>query len=158
MQFNVLWWDYNNDHPTPYDVLPYFRRCYESCKKKDMPVTKEQWTEFVRQKGMYRFWGDCNYEIIISQWPPKYKNVKRKNLENGSEEMIKELVSKKVDIWQQIEPNIDLIVNLLMEEYIKLDVDKLQYGQFLKSLNKKVTVKEFLDKYSKYLDDEIQNR
>lgn len=97
-QFNVLWWDFNKPEPTPYDVLPYFRREYESCKKKDRPVTKEQWKEFVEGKGSYMFWARAEYEIIVSQWPPTDKH-------------------KKVDIWQQIEPNIDLIVSLLMEEY-----------------------------------------
>lgn len=97
-QFNVIWWNFNDDHPTPLDVLPYFRRCYDSCRKKDRPVTKEQWTEFVKQKGMYLFWCKCEYEIIVSQWPPTDK-------------------SSKVDVWQQIEPNLDLIVKLLMEEY-----------------------------------------
>lgn len=100
IQFNVLWWDFNDDHPTPFDVLPYFRRCYVSCRKKNRPVTKEQWVEFVKQHGMYMFWAKCEYEIIVSQWPPTDK-------------------SSKVDVWQQIEPNLDLIVKLLMEEYQK---------------------------------------
>lgn len=134
-QFNVLWWNFNDDHPTPLDVLPYFRRCYDSCRKKDRPVTKEQWMEFVRQNGMYMFWSKCEYEIIVSQWPPTDK-------------------SSKVDVWQQIEPNLDLIVKLLMEEYTKFDVHKPEYEQFLKSIKKKVTVEEFLDKYSKYLNNE----
>jgi len=97
-QFNVLRWKFNDDHPTPYDVLPYFRACYKSCGKKDRPVTEEQWRKFVKQHGMYMFWSGCEYEIIVSQWPPTDK-------------------SSKVDVWQQIEPNLDLIVKLLMEEY-----------------------------------------
>lgn len=118
-EFNVLHWDFNNDHPTPYDVLPYFRNQYTSYKKKDRPVTKEQWTEFIRRNGMYMFWAKCEYEIIVSQWPPRYKKVVRRNPETNAEEVVKELINKKVDIWQQIEPNIDLIVKLLMEEYQK---------------------------------------
>ena len=47
-----------------------------------------------------------------------------------------------------------MIVKLLMEEYTKFDVHKPEYEQFLKSLKKKVTVEEFLDKYSKYLSNE----
>ena len=97
-QFNVLWWDFNKTHPGPYDVLPYFRSRYESCRKKDRPVTKEQWIEFVKSKGTCMYWARCEYEIIISQWPPTDK-------------------SYKMDVWQQIENNLDLIVKLLMEEY-----------------------------------------
>lgn len=99
-QFNVLSWDTNGRCPISYDVLPYFRDCYKRCKKKDRPDTKEEWTIFVKDKGMYRFWGQCQYEFIASEWPPSINTI-----------------SAKVDVWQQIEANIDLIVRLLMEEY-----------------------------------------
>lgn len=116
-QFNVLWWDFNKPEPTFYDVLPYFRREYESCKKKDRPVTKEQWKEFVERKGLYMFCSRCEYEMIVSPWPPRHENIVLKNFEDNTEKTIKRSIEKKVDIWQQIEPNIDLIVRLLMEEF-----------------------------------------
>jgi len=103
IQFNVLWWDVNRKDIVPYDVLPYFRNKYKELKKKERPVTEEQWHEFVKHKGMYRFWGQCQYEFLVSEWPTPVNPEKDKRV--------------KVDIWQQIEPNIDLIVKLLMEEY-----------------------------------------
>lgn len=96
-QFNVLLWDINKRELTTYDVLPYFRRRYKDLKKKDRPCTKEQWTEFVQSKGMYMYWSRCEYEIIISDWPSKTKEV-------------------KIDVWQQIENNLDLVVDILMSE------------------------------------------
>ena len=101
-QFNVLNWGINRNELEPYDVLPYFRKCYEECKKKDRPKTANEWEEFIRRKGMYMFWSRCEYEIIISPWPPQKKNV-----------------SVKIDVWQQIEMNLDLIVELLMNEFKK---------------------------------------
>lgn len=98
IQFNVLWWDFNKPEPGSYDVLPYFRREYEKLKKSHRPKTKKDWIMFVSQRGMRMYWARAEYEIIVKQWPPTDKY-------------------KKVDIWQQIEPNIDLIVKLLMEEY-----------------------------------------
>ena len=68
-QFNVMWWDFNKSYPEPYDVLPYFRKEYIDLKKKDRPVTKEQWIEFISRKGMHMFWSRCEYEIVVSQWP-----------------------------------------------------------------------------------------
>lgn len=97
-QFNVLYWDFNKESPSPYDVLPYFRREYDSLKRRDKPVTKEQWKEFVKRKGMYMYWARAEYEVIVKQWPPTDK-------------------SYKLDIWQQIEANMDLIVDILMKEY-----------------------------------------
>lgn len=99
-EFNILYFDFNKTHPEPYNVLPFFRREYQDCRKKDKPVTKEQWTEFVKRKGQWRFWGDCNYEMIVSKWPPTEDKV-------------------KVSVWEQIEPNIDLIVDILMDEVKK---------------------------------------
>ena len=116
-QFNVLWWDFNKTEPTFYDVLPYFRREYEFCKKEARPVTKEQWKEFVERKGSYMFLSRAEYEIIVSPWPPRHENIVLRNFEDDTEKIVKRPIEKKVDIWQQIEPNIDLIVRLLMEEY-----------------------------------------
>ncbi len=101
-QFNVLWWDFNKPKPEPYDVLPYFRREYKDCRKK--PVTRNEWLKFVRDAGIRMYWARCEYEMLVFKWPSdptKDKNVPW----------------HKVDIWQQIEPNIDLIVDILMAEY-----------------------------------------
>lgn len=97
-QFNVIYWDFNKESPSPYDVLPYFRNEYERTKKSERPVTIEQWKEFIIRKGKYMYWARCEYEVIVSQWPPTDK-------------------SYKLDIWQQIEANLDLITELLMREY-----------------------------------------
>lgn len=99
-QFNVLNWDINRNQLKTYNVLPYFCKCYEECRKEDRPVTVDEWKEFVKRRGMHMYWSRCEYEIIISPWPPQKKDV-----------------SVKIDVWQQIENNLDLIVKLLMEEY-----------------------------------------
>lgn len=102
-EFNVLIWDANTDKLIKYDVLPYFRSCYEKCEKKRRPVTQEHWKEFVRMHGMYRYWSRCEYEIIVSSWPP---NPRKDN-------------SVKIDVWNQIENNLNIVVEFLMSEYGK---------------------------------------
>lgn len=97
-QFNVLYWNFNADRPSSYDVLPYFRNEYERLNKKNRPSTKEEWKEFIKAKGMYMYWARCEYEVIVLQWPPTDK-------------------SYKLDIWEQIEANLDLIIDILMKEY-----------------------------------------
>lgn len=99
-KFNVLIWDINANELTTYDVLPYFRNEYKERKKKDRPTTKQEWEDFVRGRGIYRFFSRCEYEIIISNWPSQDKHV-------------------KIDVWEQIEQNFDLIVEILMNEKIK---------------------------------------
>lgn len=97
-KFNVLYWNFNDSQPSTYDVLPYFRREYEEAKPTLRPKSKEEWENFVRGRGTYMYWARAEYEVIILQWPPTDK-------------------SYKLDIWQQIEANLDLIVEILMQEY-----------------------------------------
>lgn len=97
-KFNVLYWDFNDANPSSYDVLPYFREEYEKLKEAHRPKTKEEWEVFVSQRGMMRYWARAEYEVIIKQWPPTDK-------------------AYKLDIWQQIKANLDLIVEILMQEY-----------------------------------------
>lgn len=97
-QFNVIRWDINSDKLVIYDVLPYFREEYRKLNKRERPINKEQWRAFIEREGKYRFWSRCEYEIIISSWPPRDK-------------------SSKVDVWFQINNNIDLLINVLMMEF-----------------------------------------
>ena len=102
-QFNVLNWDFNRDTLVPYDVLPYFRRQYDERKEKDRPKTKEEWMTFVKERGTCMYQHRAEYEILISGWPPRKDRSKDKEI--------------KIDIWHQIENNIDIIVDILMDEH-----------------------------------------
>lgn len=102
-EFNVILWDINRDELTTYDVLPYFRNEYKVTKKKDRPHTREEWKAFVRRWGMYRFWAKCEYEVLVSCWPPHRDPDKNKHI--------------KIDAWQQIDSNLDVVVDILMKEY-----------------------------------------
>lgn len=104
-KFNVIIWDFNQNDLKIYDVLPYFRERYKECRKKDRPITRDEWVEFVRRKGVNRFWGQCQYEVQISAWPPHPIPEKNKHI--------------KIDVWQQIENNFDIVVDLLMSEVKK---------------------------------------
>ena len=99
-KFNVMIWDFNRRMLTTYDVLPYFREEYKEAKKTDRPKTRKEWEEFVTRKGRYMFWSRCEWEIIVSEWPPA-----------------KEDRGVKIDVWRQIENNLGIVVDILMEEY-----------------------------------------
>lgn len=101
--FNVFIMDFNTKELVSLDVLPYFREEYEETRKADRPITREQWKEFVKRKGMYRYWARCEYEFLISQWPP-FKDL------NQDKHI-------KIDVWRQIENNLDVVVDILMNEF-----------------------------------------
>lgn len=94
-KFNVLRWDFNNDELINYDVLPYFRRCYDDVK--DKPLTREEMKKFIERKSAYQFWGRCEYEMICHGWPVRNND-------------------HKLDVHEQIMMNIDTITDILFNE------------------------------------------
>ena len=106
-QFNVLNWDINRNELEYYDVLPYFRKCYEECRKKDIPKTVDEWKEFIRQKGIYMFCSRCQYEIIISRQiilriTISYCGRIMQCIENATIRIVVEVLEAEVNIiWQE---------------------------------------------------------
>jgi len=122
-KFNVLYWNFNSDKLEPYDVLPYFRNRYkdrvDNLKKKRktkwwgkatdeekqdylkywfVPNDFESFKKFIESESQYQFWARCEYEMICHGWPA------RKN-------------EHKLDIHEQIMMNIDIIAEILLNEY-----------------------------------------
>lgn len=95
--FNVIWWDFNEKEPEPYDIIPYFVNCYKDSKER--PKTFDEFREFIKSKSMYMYWARCEYEIIIKEWPPTDKQV-------------------KWDIHKQVMMNIDIITEIVMKEVL----------------------------------------
>jgi hypothetical protein len=96
MVFNVIIYNVNTHKMEEYDIFPYFMSVYKNKKKKDRPKTFEEFKKFIESESLYQFWGRCEYEIVLTDWP------------NGG-------ISEKWDIHKQIMMNIDLITKLFME-------------------------------------------
>ena len=97
-QFYVLNWDHNKDMIEHYEVLPYFRDCWEKKPKSQRPENKEELKNFIQDNSRYMFWSRCEYEMICHGWPKKQDDY-------------------KIDIHEQIMMNIDIIVDILAEEF-----------------------------------------
>ena len=92
--FNVIFYNINREKFEPYNVMDFFVEEYK--REKNKPTTFAMFKEFIEHKAMWMFWSRCEYEIILSDWPP-----------SGVEE--------KWDIYRQIMMNIDIITEVLME-------------------------------------------
>ena len=119
-QFNVINYDINAKVFKPYDVIPYLVDCYN--KKKNKPVTFEQFKEFVKNESMYQWWSRCEYEIILSPWPyivspsESYNKERENDVEAWKEHWKKHLDEcEKWDVHKQVMMNIDVITNLVIE-------------------------------------------
>lgn len=97
MKFNVI--VENNGKFVPYDIIPYLKHVYfKRIRRKNFPVpiTIDEWKEFIKEESQYKWWGRCEYEIILTSWPPKKD-------ENGI----------KIDVHEQVIMNLDLIAELM---------------------------------------------
>lgn len=121
--FNVIHYNFNSKEFEPYDVIPYFVRQYQgrvsTCdelkaeldkatnepqvnlyqdglKYWKVPVTFDEFKEFVQRESAYQFWARCEYEIILVDWPCQKHE-------------------EKWDVYQQIMMNLDLVTKTLIE-------------------------------------------
>lgn len=122
-QFNVINFNFNAKKFEAYDVIPYLVREYheqieryntaklelEKAKTDDeikiaksnlnywkVPVTFDEFKEFVKSRAQYQFWSRCEYEIILVDWPCQK-------------------VEDKWDVYDQIMMNLDIVTKILME-------------------------------------------
>lgn len=126
-KFYVLTWDFNMDKIEHYDVLPYFRDRLEERIEKNkndeddyfkVPKSFNDFKKFVENESLYQFWSRCEYEMIVHGWPV------RKN-------------DYKIDVHEQIMMNIDVISDILFDEYWdKIDKEAFNDMHFINIKNK----------------------
>lgn len=83
---------------------------YDKDKFAFLPVkTKKQLKMYVSSNLMYRFWSKCEWEFVAIDWPHL--------------DMVKDSRPVKIDVYDQLKPNIDLIVDLVWN-YIEPKINK----------------------------------
>lgn len=106
IEYKVITWDFNTDRVEHYDIMPYlYRRLEEKRKKRQIALkdlTLERLKEFIDTESKYQFWARCQYEVILSSWPPKEKGHKH-----------------KMDVYEQIHMNLDNIAKLMYDDLQK---------------------------------------
>ena len=116
IKFYVLYKEYNNGEMVSYDVMPSLYnsilnsngtiskrsfRIYDDKKNEYKQVsTKNELRKFIRNHFLYHYWGKCEWEFIASDWPPTNRSNR----------------DKKVDVYNQLEPNINLITDIVWEQ------------------------------------------
>lgn len=137
-EFKVLLMDINKNTYEEYDILPYFRQEWKirpfgrDEKYKKIPVTtKPQLRKWVDAFAKYQFWSRCQYEFLMAQWPfctrkinDDIRHYVKVNPDANNEKddiqlcniIIKDMV--KIDVYEQIRMNIDVIVDILYDEFL----------------------------------------
>lgn len=102
-KFNVLEYDFNGRKIKYYDILPYFRNVYKQDKPKFK--NKSELQKWIKNMSLYQFWSRCEYEFIMLPWPYNETTLYKDML--------------KIDVHEQILMNIDIITEILAEEFLR---------------------------------------
>lgn len=110
--YKVILWDHNGNHIEYYDIMPYLVECWKKEKsrkwkgwgfEKDiqfktdkMPQNFEEFKLFILFHSRYQYWSRYEYEIIITGGPVAKREC-------------------KLDVYDQIENNIDIITKHFMD-------------------------------------------
>ena len=92
--FNVITFEPNSNKFEPYNVMRYLIGEYNDQKTK--PATFDECRKFIKDKSQYQFWGRCEYEVILVDWPCQK-------------------TERKIDVHEQIMMNLDVITDLFMK-------------------------------------------
>ena len=122
--FNVIRWDINTSYPVSYDVIPFFVREYDEKRKGKKPKTFEEFTEFVKSAGNWNYRYRCEYEVILSEFDED--KVETKETDKKRTDMYSDLIVSpwppsdrenafKIDVWMQIEANLELVTRIVMD-------------------------------------------
>ena len=123
-QFFVMYKDFNDGRLKPYNVLDVvfdeILTSKNTISKKNfyvfdknwnkVPVrTKEQLKKFINDTFRYYFWAKCEWEFIAIDWPYR--------------ETIDASRPIKIDVFDQLEPNLPLITDLVWN-YVEPKISK----------------------------------
>jgi len=136
-------WGINSKDMEFYDIMPYLVDCWKEEKKhkhklwnisfegdkikghdEKMPESFEDFKRFINYHAHYRFWARCEYEVIVSAWPPHPRKDENGNIKMFDYDVYYpekrtiptiDFYDHKLDIYQQIKANIDVITKHFMD-------------------------------------------
>ncbi|MCH5166886.1 MAG: hypothetical protein J1F35_03250 [Erysipelotrichales bacterium] len=130
-EFNVI--IENNGKFEPYNIMNYLKNTWkefvknydEISKESDFnedsegneywkfPRTYKEIKKWVDNQLKYRYWGRCEYELVLSQWPYYELDEDTSKYKKGTP-IIPNDKGKKIDIYEQCKMNMDVIIKIFM--------------------------------------------
>ena len=99
LEWNVYVGNFNSKSIETHNVFHHARFVEDCCKAaKKFKDDKAAFAEEVRHSLMYYYWSKCEWEVIISHWPPA-----------------KGFDDSKVDVYSQVMLNWDRFIDYLWE-------------------------------------------
>lgn len=104
--YYVLAWDVNRRTVEYYNIMTYLVDTYKENKKRKNKIfgngnlsSFDDFKAFILDASKYQFWSRCEYEIVVGGFPPTDDK-------------------KKIDVYDQIEHNIDVITTHFMSQVL----------------------------------------
>lgn len=116
LQWNVYNESINRNEIKVFNVFDHvsFSNAVDKLRRKKL--SRDEFSKELRSVAMYYFWSKCEYEVVITSWPPY---IDREELERLTSEEIRYrcsvrlTVGEKIDVYQQLALNWDRFVDYL---------------------------------------------
>lgn len=118
-EWNVYIKDMNRREIKPYNIFKHGRFVNKIEElMEDFTGTKEEFATQVKSTLMYYFWSKCEWETVITSWPPRItqEELNRLNVELDSKypSLSPRLeTAEKIDVYQQVMLNWEHFINYL---------------------------------------------
>lgn len=96
MEWNVYYHDFNREKIIQWNVFKHHSFNEEVDNLLNFDLTKQDLSNQLNQIALYYFWAKCEYEVIISPWTGRAKDI-------------------KIDIYSQLHMNWDAFVDYVWE-------------------------------------------
>lgn len=125
----LSWYVFREDNNLikPFDVFTHYGFSTKVEKAIGESKTKEELSNKVKDAAMYHFWAKCEYEIILSPWPPHItyrefcemqEEADKQRMKYGREPVCLSGApehSKKIDIYEQLMLNWDKFIDYIYD-------------------------------------------
>lgn len=124
LQWNVFNYNINKNEIEVFNIFDHGRFCKDVKDSLKKCETKEEFSTQLKRNLTYYYWAKCEWEVIVTSWPPRINAEEFERLTDESEKFHKEhgiyppysmyvnlCVGKKVDIYSQVMLNFDIFVD-----------------------------------------------
>ena len=121
---NLVWnvWrnDFNDKKIEVFNVFDHYRFREDVEKLMKSKPSYDELSEQLRKTAIYYFWSKCEYEVVVTSWPPRIGADEIQRIRNDSYPYgthVKLEIGSKVDVYSQLQLNWDRFVDYVWREY-----------------------------------------
>ena len=115
---NLVWYvwlnNFNGNKIETFNVFDHYRFREDVEKLLDTEPIYSDFSDKLRKIAMYYFWSKCEYEVVITSFPPRIDENEIKRLRSDSfphGTSVKLETGSKIDVYNQLQLNWDQFVS-----------------------------------------------